>query len=95
MESYFSSLKTERTDTYRTGNEARTDAYHYIERFYIAIHSTIRHLSPVEFYMRLVRLTTRPSNRQQLKRFCGKSAGTARLCKSLRLRLRPSRIIGS
>jgi putative transposase len=53
MESFFSSLKTERTagKTYRTRNEARADVFDYIERFYNAIrrHSTIGYLSPVEF----------------------------------------------
>ena len=36
MESFFSSLKTERTarKTYRTRNEARADVFDYIERFY-------------------------------------------------------------
>ena len=45
MESFFLSLKTERTErkTYRTRNEARTDVFDYIERFYDAVrrHSTI------------------------------------------------------
>ena len=45
MESFFSSLKTERTvhKTYRTRNEAKADVFDYIERFYNAIrrHSTI------------------------------------------------------
>lgn len=53
MESFFSSLKTERTarKTYRTRNEARADVFDYIERFYNAIrrHSTVGYLSPVEF----------------------------------------------
>ena len=53
MESFFSSLKTERTErkTYRTRNEARADVFDYIERFYNATrrHSTIGYLSPVEF----------------------------------------------
>ncbi len=36
MESFFSSLKTERTArrTYRTRDEARADVFDYIERFY-------------------------------------------------------------
>jgi len=36
MESFFSSLKTERTarKVYRTRNEARADVFNYIERFY-------------------------------------------------------------
>ena len=53
MESFFSSLKTERTarKTYRTRNEAKADVFDYIERFYNAArrHSTIGYLSPVEF----------------------------------------------
>jgi len=53
MESFFSSLKTERTarKIYRTRNEARADVFDYIERFYNAArrHSTIGYLSPVEF----------------------------------------------
>ena len=38
MESFFSSLKTERTGskTYRTRDEARADVFDYIERFYNA-----------------------------------------------------------
>ena len=53
MESFFSSLKTERTGnkTYRTRDEARADVFDYIERFYNAKrrHSTIGYLSPMEF----------------------------------------------
>ena len=53
MESFFSSLKTERParKTYHTRNEARADVFDYIERFYNAVrrHSTIGYLSPVEF----------------------------------------------
>ena len=53
MESFFSSLKAERTarKIYRTRNEAKADVFDYIERFYNAIrrHSTIGYLSPVEF----------------------------------------------
>ena len=45
MESFFSSLKTERTvrKTYRTRDDARADVFDYIERFYNAKrrHSTI------------------------------------------------------
>ena len=45
MESFFSSLKTERigNKTYRTRHEARADVFDYIERFYNAKrrHSTI------------------------------------------------------
>jgi putative transposase len=53
MESFFSSLKTERIrgKVYRTRDEARADVFDYIERFYNAVrrHSTIGYLSPVEF----------------------------------------------
>ena len=52
MESFFSALKTARTErkTYRTRNEARADVFDYIERFYNAVrrHSTIGYVSPVE-----------------------------------------------
>ena len=53
MESFFSTLKTERTarKTYRTRDEAKADVFDYIERFYNPRrrHSTIGYLSPVEF----------------------------------------------
>ena len=53
MESFFSSLKTERIDrkTYRTRDEAKADVFDYIERFYNPKrrHSTIGYLSPMEF----------------------------------------------
>ena len=53
MESFFSSLKTERTarKMYRTRNEAKADVFDYIECFYNPKrrHSTIGYLSPVEF----------------------------------------------
>ncbi|EYD77180.1 Mobile element protein [Rubellimicrobium mesophilum DSM 19309] len=53
MESFFSSLKTERTarKVYRTRNAARADVFDYIERFYNPTrrHSTLGYLSPVEF----------------------------------------------
>ncbi|MDH2311247.1 IS3 family transposase [Methylobacterium brachiatum] len=53
MESFFSSLKTERTArrAYRTRDEARADVFDYIERFYNPArrHSTLGYLSPVEF----------------------------------------------
>jgi len=57
MESFFSSLKTERTErkTYRTRDEARADVFDYIERFYNPKrrHSTIGYLSPIEFEMKM------------------------------------------
>ena len=50
MESFFSSLKTERTarKTYRTRDEAKADVFDYIERFYNLKrrHSTIRLREP-------------------------------------------------
>jgi putative transposase len=53
MESFFSSLKTERTakKTYRTRDQAKADVFDYIERFYNAVrrHSTLGYISPVEF----------------------------------------------
>jgi putative transposase len=53
MESFFSSLKTERTarKVYRTRDEARADVFDYVERFYNPKrrHSTIGYLSPIEF----------------------------------------------
>jgi putative transposase len=53
MESFFSSLKTERTarKTYRTRDEAKADVFDYIERFYNPTrrHSTLGYLSPMEF----------------------------------------------
>jgi putative transposase len=56
MESFFSSLKAERTarKTYRTRDEARADVFDYIERFYNPKrrHSTIGDISPVDFEMK-------------------------------------------
>jgi putative transposase len=53
MESFFSSLKTERTARrmYRTRDEARADVFDYIERFYNPKrrHSRIGYMSPMEF----------------------------------------------
>ena len=53
MESFFSSLKTERIrgHIYRTRDEARADVFDYIERFYNPTrrHSTIGYVSPVDF----------------------------------------------
>ena len=53
MESFFASLKTERTarKVYRTRDAARADVFDYIERFYNPKrrHSTLGYLSPVEF----------------------------------------------
>jgi len=53
MESFFSSLKTERIGKklYRTRDDARADVFDYVERFYNPVrrHSTIGYVSPVEF----------------------------------------------
>ena len=53
MESFFSSLKTERTarKVYRTRADARSDVFDYIERFYNPTrrHSTLGYVSPVQF----------------------------------------------
>ena len=50
MESFFSSMKTERIGrkTYRTRNHAKADVFDYIERFYNPSrrHSTLGYLSP-------------------------------------------------
>jgi putative transposase len=57
MESFFSSLKTERTarKVYRTRNDARADVFDYIERFYNPRrrHSTLGYLSPNDFETKL------------------------------------------
>ena len=53
IESFFSSLKTERVarKTYRTRDQARADVFDYIERFYNLTrrHSTLGYLSPMDF----------------------------------------------
>ncbi|WP_395820335.1 IS3 family transposase [Devosia sp.] len=53
MESFFSSLKTERTaaKVYRTRDDAKADVFDYIERFYNPRrrHSTLGYLSPVDY----------------------------------------------
>lgn len=53
MESFFSSLKTERVrkKVYRSRDQARADVFDYIERFYNPTrrHSTLGYLSPIEF----------------------------------------------
>jgi putative transposase len=56
MESFFSTLKTERTarKTYISRDQARADVVDFIERFYNPKrrHSTIGYLSPIEFERR-------------------------------------------
>ena len=53
MESFFKSLKTERTDRriYRTRADAKADVFGYIEVFYNGKrrHSTIGYISPIQF----------------------------------------------
>ncbi len=53
VESFFSSLKTERIrgKTYRSRNDARADVFDYIERFYNPArrHSTNGYISPIDF----------------------------------------------
>jgi putative transposase len=53
MESFFSSMETERLSrkVYRTREEARSDVFDYIERFYNPVrkHSKLDFLSPVDF----------------------------------------------
>ncbi|MBG6211837.1 putative transposase [Labrenzia sp. EL_126] len=52
MESFFSSLKTERVGNkvYRTRDQARLDLFDYVERFYNPKHrhSTLGYLSPIK-----------------------------------------------
>ena len=56
MESFFSSLKTERLarKTFRTRDEIRADVFDYIERFYnpVRLHSTLGYVSPIEYEKR-------------------------------------------
>ena len=56
MESFFSSMKTERVarKVYRSRDEAKADVFDYIERFYNTKrrHSTIGYISPMEFEMK-------------------------------------------
>jgi len=54
MESFFSTMKTERVyrrPRYRTHDEARADAFDYIERFYNPTrrHSTLGQISPMQY----------------------------------------------
>ena len=75
MESFFSSLKTERTarKMYRTRAQAKADVFDYIERFYNPRrrHSTLGYLSPMEFEMKAaISLGWCPPNRQQPTVWC-------------------------
>jgi putative transposase len=60
MESFFSSLKTERVERkrYLGRDEARADVFDYIERFYNPRrrHSVLGYLSPVQFEEKAVAL---------------------------------------
>lgn len=84
MESFFSSLKTERTrgKVYRTRNEARADVFDYIERFYNAVrrHSTIGYVSPMEFEqkVRLAKLRVHSTGSRPVAGHSGKAI-TARV----------------
>ena len=53
MESFLKSLKIERTDgkIYRTRADAMAEVFDYIERFYNSKprHSTLGHISPIQF----------------------------------------------
>ncbi len=57
MESFFSSLKTERVarKRYATLDDARADVFDYIERFYNPRrrHSVLDYVSPVQFEERM------------------------------------------
>lgn len=59
MESFFSSLKSERIKrkTYRTRKQARADVFDYIECFYNPKrrHSTIGYQSPITFEERAMK----------------------------------------
>ena len=72
MESFFSSLKIERTNckVYRTRDEARADVFDYIERFYNPRrrHSKLGYPQPHGVRgPRCASLTCCPRNRQQAK----------------------------
>jgi hypothetical protein len=69
MESFFSTLKTERCaqTVYQTREQARADVFDYIEQFYNPFrkHSKLDYLSPVRFEERqpLMGYANRPGNR--------------------------------
>ena len=93
MESFFSSLKTERTarKMYRTRNEAKVDVFDYIECFYNPKrrHSTIGYLSPVEFekQMKLLRmLSTEPGAGQASDRAMERLLEDIRRCSDTKVR---------
>jgi hypothetical protein len=69
MESFFSSLKTERTTrkVYRTRDDARADVFDYIERFYNPRrrHSTLGYMGPASSRRKLCQPNLVSENRQQ------------------------------
>jgi putative transposase len=71
MESFSSSLKTERTAAkmYRTREQAKADVFDYIECFYNPRrwHSTVDYLSPMEFERKAVSVRACLPNRQQAR----------------------------
>jgi putative transposase len=74
MESFFSSLKTERIDrkTYKTRDEAKADVFDYMERFYNPKrrHSTIGVSKPYGIRAQTwIRLSRCHPNRVQAKRY--------------------------
>jgi hypothetical protein len=91
MESFFSSLKTERTarKLYRTRDELKADVFDYVERFYDPKrrHSTIGYLSPMEFE-RKAGLSACQRNRVQAKCQVSPQCIDPRRCELLRQRQR-------
>jgi len=82
MESFFSSLKTERIErkTYPTRNEARADVFDYIERFYNVTrrHSTVGYVSPVQITPRNEHLQSRGDELTTISVRSGKTSQSAR-----------------
>ena len=90
MESFFSSLKTERIarKTYRTRNQARADVFDYIERFYNPTrrHSTLGYLSPVDFEKQAIvaQLGVRRTGCSSIRRVCPSDFVVARRDEQIR-----------
>jgi Integrase core domain len=86
MESFFSSMKTERIGrkVYRSRDAARPDVFDYIERFYNTTrrHSTIGYVSRLSSKGRSECLNCCPSNRQQAKLLMAREliVSSLRLC---------------
>lgn len=82
MESFFSSMKTERISrkTYRTREQARADVFDYIERFYNPTrrHSTLGYVSPVQFEEALGDVPTQTGGRSRATQ-TGGTSGTSDL----------------